>query len=206
MLRGIRFCAVSMSLVAMLPACAPTADRWSKEGSTVEARDSSFASCRSTANARVASAPPASTYQPVPAAGGVIGILVGALVLTVVQGAAKGVAANASIDSCMREAGFSKPQPAVATDGDRKDAGATDVNAGGRRTDTREIVKTSTVPGAGLQSGPVGESAPANLNTGESPKPRPDCAEAAISPGPRTSLLANQPPPVSCPPKAGRAP
>lgn len=127
-----------MSLVAMLPACAPTADRWSKEGSTTEARDSTFASCRSIAHARVASAPPASTYQQVPAAGGVIGILVGALVLGVVHSAAKGAAANAGIDSCMREAGFTAPRPAINTDGDRKDAGVTNVNTDVRRTDTRE--------------------------------------------------------------------
>ncbi|MGE0425921.1 MAG: hypothetical protein AB7O88_26915 [Reyranellaceae bacterium] len=121
MRRAIRYCAVSMSLVAMLPACAPTSDRWNKDGSTAEARDSTFAACRSAANARMASAPPPSTYQQIPAAGGVVGILAGALVLAVVHGAAKGAATNASIDSCMREAGFARPQAAPPPDWDRKD-------------------------------------------------------------------------------------
>jgi hypothetical protein len=172
MRRAIRHCAVSMSLVAMLPACAPTADRWSKDGSTVEARNSTFNSCRSSAHARLASAPPASTYQQVPAAGGVIGILVGALVLGVASAAAQGAATNASIDSCMRESGFVRPQPAVNSDGYRNDS-----------------VKTNTAPG------PAG--APASANPGTE-KPPADCRPTATSPGPRTSLMANQPPPTSC--------
>lgn len=211
MRRAVRLCAVSMSLAAMLPACAPTADRWSKEGASAEHRDSTFASCRAEANARTSGPVPSYAYQQATSSGGVVGILVGALVVGIVHSAAQGAAANVRIDSCMKESGFTKPQPAVNADGYRNDTGAPDVGADGRRTDTRGPVKTNTGPGASPQSSPVSEPAPATPNTEKSSKPLADCGEAAISPLPRSSLLANQPPPVSCtstrpaPPKAGRA-
>lgn len=185
----------------MLPACAPTADRWITDAGSVEARDSAFASCRSTAHARAASAP--RTYQRVPAAGGVIGILVGALVVGIAEGAARGVATNAAIDSCMKEAGFARPQPAVNADGYRTATGVPDVNADGRRTDTREVVRTTAAPAASPRPEPAAAPAPANPAIEKTPK---DCGDAALSPGPRQSLLVHQPPPESCAPKVGRAP
>jgi hypothetical protein len=190
-----------MSLVATLSACAPTADRWTTAGSTVEARDSAFASCRSTAHAQAASAPRAYTYQQVPAAGGVIGILVGALVLGIAEGAAKGVATNAAIDSCMREAGFARPQPAVNADGHRPGARAPDVNAAGAPADTRDGVTSVVAPGASPRPAPTSAPPPATSATEKSTK---ECG--AQSTGPRQSLLALQPPPVSCGPKAGAPP
>ncbi|MBX3502940.1 MAG: hypothetical protein KF889_26135 [Alphaproteobacteria bacterium] len=156
MRRAIRVCAVSMSLVAMLPACAPTADSWNKEEASVEHRDATFAKCRAEANARTSGPVPSHAYQQATSSGGVIGILVGALVVGMVHGAAQGVAANAAIDSCMRDAGFTKPQPALNARGERNAGGTPDgleapqegqptsampdVNADGRRKDAIEPI------------------------------------------------------------------